>query len=457
MIEAPENQSINHSKNQSNQFATQVNDDKVYETMQQVIKASKEKVQYDSKKEEADEEEKEGEGEEKESIIGKFKGSQSMIQRRKNFLQLNKEFKNIFNKDNSNINDKRRCLIHMIIIVGVINSCAWEIDCLFFNVCYGEKIEMEEWISISLFPLIILSIFLLFVLNASINYLKRTLIMVCTIIYLILSIFSIVLGIISIFEGCTYKVENAEKVFKDFTEYEKNYYSKKSDNLRFKYFQKMVGSGILDLIIGVAGVAIFFMTLLFTSYLSKTAFDWRPPLRSHIRFSRIKKAVRLYSQNYDSFLNLFRAENPNYQIDEIEAKEAKNRFAAIRDSQYFKKDDKKYKEKESDKESFNLPKTNKKKKKEKSESSKEKDEEDDGFPRIKKKKNVLKRIIQNNSSDNDNNKKSEDDKNNNNINHINENNNNNTHEINTGINNNNKKVIEEEINTDIKINNIEEI
>ena len=41
--------------------------------------------------------------------------------------EINDEFKNIFNKENSNINDCRRCLIHLIIVVGVINCCAWTI------------------------------------------------------------------------------------------------------------------------------------------------------------------------------------------------------------------------------------------------------------------------------------------------------------------------------------------
>ena len=456
MIEAQESQSINPPpiNNQSSQFASQVNDPNVYETMQQVIKKSKEKITYDNKKEEDEEEDK---GEDKEEFLGKSRLSQSMIQRRLNFLKLNKEFKNIFNKDNSNINDKRRCLIHTIIFVGVLNCCAWEIDCLFFNVCYGEDIEMEFWVSVSLFPLIGLSIFLLYILNTSINYLKRTLMMICIIIYLILSLFAIILGIYSIVKACELKTEDVEEKFKNLSFYEKEFYGD-DNNLRKRFYQKMLGSGIIDLILGAAGVIIFLMTLLFSSYLSKTNFDWRPPLRSHIRFPRIKKAIQLYTQNYDSFLNVFRAENPNYQFDEIEAKENINRFGALATSNLFdRKADKK--EKESDKESY-IGKS-RKKKKEKSEKSSDKD--DDYIPKIKKKKNVFKRTIQNNSSlvnykDEENNKKSEDNNahvNNNNINnHINEN------EENTGINNTNnkkKKIIIEEINTDIKENNKDEI
>ena len=94
----------------------------------------------------------------------------------------------------------------------------------------------------------------------------------------------------------------------------------------------MVTSGILNVVLGVAGFIVFFKTFLFTSLLTKTSFDWRPPLRSHVRVQRIKKTVQLYTNNYDSYLYKYQAENPNYQIDENEAKDNKNRFGGIKNS-----------------------------------------------------------------------------------------------------------------------------
>ena len=339
MIEGgPENQNVNTSQLNQNQFLSQVNDPELYTTMQEVIKKNKEKVRIDEKK---DEEEKgEEKQEEDKDLLPKYSGlSKSMIQRRLNFKRLNEEFKNIFNKDNSNINSCRRYLIHFIIFVGVINCCAWEVDCLFLNICYGEEIEMEKWISITLFPIIVVSIILLYLLFDSVNYLKRKIIMVCIVIYFILSLFLIILGIYSIILGFRYdEDDDAAEALKGLTKLEKKYYEylntdkEEKTNLANEYWNKMVASGIIDIILGFFGFIVFTLTICFTSLLSKTSFDWRPPLRSHIRPPRVKKAIHLYTQNYDSYLNVFRAENPNYQIDEIEAKDAKNRFAGMRSS-----------------------------------------------------------------------------------------------------------------------------
>ena len=216
---AQENQNINSSQMQASQFASQVNDQQLYETMQEVIKKNKEKVIIDDKKDRIIEEEGEEEKQaEDKDLLPKYGGlSKSMIQRRINFKKMNEQFKNIFNKENSNINDCRRCLIHLIIVVGVINCCAWEIDCLFLNVCYGENIEMKKWISIILFPIIVISIILLYLLFDSINYLRRKIIMTCVVIYFILSLFLIILGAITISKGCKFGEDDAGEVLKELT------------------------------------------------------------------------------------------------------------------------------------------------------------------------------------------------------------------------------------------------
>ena len=415
MIHAEDSQNINPAQLSQNQFLSQVNDPELYTTMQEVIKKNKEKIIIEDKKDE----ELEGlkEEEEKEQIPKAGGLSKSMIQRRANFKKIQEEFKNIFNKENSNINDCRRCLIHLIIFVGVLNCCAWEVDCLFFNICYGEDIEMEQWISIILFPIIILSIILLYILFDSINYLKRKIIMTCIIIYLIFSIFLIILGIVSLVECSRFKPESR---IINLTPLELEYYKDikgkdASDGLKDQYRIKMGVSGIIDLILGVAGIFVFAFTVCFTSFLSKTSFDWRPPLRSHIRPTRVRKAIQLYTQNYDSYLNIFRAENPNYQIDEMEAKEGKNRFSGIKTSVIGRgMGDSIRKEKnESEKDGDSIIKKSKKKKKsEKSENSSEnkKDEDELPIPTISKKKKVFLNRINNSSDKGKDNEKNEDNK-----------------------------------------------
>jgi hypothetical protein len=439
--DVPDSQNINPSmiqNNQNNQFLSQVNDPGLIDLTQKIIQVSKEKDLEEEEKKADEEEAREQEEGPKKSILSK-----SMIQRRLNFKKLNEEFKNIFNKDNSNINDIRRCLIHVIILVGVMNCCVWEVDCLFFNICYGENIEMDQRISALLFPLIILSIFILYILFVSINYLQRKIIMTCIIIYILLSIVLFIIGILSIVKGVKFNSEDEENAYETLTQFEKDYYDEKG--LRKEYRRKMLASGIMNLVLSVFGFFVSFKTFLFKSLLTKTSFDWRPPLRSHVRAQRIKKTVQLYTNNYDSYLYKFQAENPNYQIDEVEAKENKNRFGGIKNSILNKSraggesEKKDKKEKESEK-SSDIPLPKKKKKSEKSENSNDNNDEDDiPLPRLKKKKKVLLNRIgeQNNEKDKheeNNNKSDEEHSNNiNNNNHV-----------------NNNHIIEEEINTDIK-------
>ena len=77
MIDGLENQNISQSNNQSNQFASQVNDPQLFDTMKKVIERNKEKVILDEKKEEEDEIEKQGE--DKDLLPNKGGGFHNMV------------------------------------------------------------------------------------------------------------------------------------------------------------------------------------------------------------------------------------------------------------------------------------------------------------------------------------------------------------------------------------------
>ena len=319
--------------NQALENATiqQFNDPEVYDTMKKVIEKSKEKVHFDSKK---DEDEKGGE--EKDSLVKPESGSSK---RKIDYNRLDEEFKDIFNKENSNINDIRRNLIHLIIFTSVMNCIAWEFDCLYLNACYGENIEMDFTISIFLFPLIILSIAFLYLIYVTINYLRQIPIRICIIIYTIICVGFIILGIFSLVFAIKYfeeTNEKAENALKEMTRYEFDYYNNYRENksavqsLKWLYRYKMLFTGILDLVLGILGIIVVIICILFNSLLSQTTFDWRPPLRSHVRISRIKKAIELYTQNSDNFIKIFKAENPHYQLDELDNRD--NRFEGLKGS-----------------------------------------------------------------------------------------------------------------------------
>ena len=312
-------------QNNLNQSVSQANDPELYPTMKKVIEQSKEKILFDNKK---DEPEKFEEEEPKSGSIS--------TKRKIDYTRLNDEFKDIFNKENANINDTRRNLIHLIIVVVVINCIVWEVDCLFLNVCYGEEIEMERWISACLFPIIIVSIIVLYTIYVSVNYLKKISFITCIIIYILLCVFLFVLGIVSLVKGAKPNIKEEE--INSLTKYEIMYYANgdidkaaAKTKIEKEYKTKMIVTGILDILLFILGGILICTSIVFNSLLSQTNFDWRPPLRSHVRISRIKKAIELYTQNSESFINVFRAENPNYQIDEFENKDKDmNRFGRVR-------------------------------------------------------------------------------------------------------------------------------
>ena len=316
-------------QNNLNQSVSQANDPELYPTMKKVIEQSKEKILFDNKKDEPEKFEEE----EKESIP---KSGSISTKRKIEYTRLNDEFKDIFNKENANINDTRRNLIHLIIVVVVINCIVWEVDCLFLNVCYGEEIEMERWISACLFPIIIVSIIVLYTIYVSVNYLKKISFITCIIIYILLCVFLFVLGIVSLVKGAKPNIKEEE--INSLTKYEIMYYANgdidkaaAKTNIEKEYKTKMIVTGILDILLFILGGILICTSIVFNSLLSQTNFDWRPPLRSHVRISRIKKAIELYTQNSESFINVFRAENPNYQIDEFENKDKDmNRFGRVR-------------------------------------------------------------------------------------------------------------------------------
>ena len=325
MIERPEN--VQQFQSNFNQSSNQINDPELYPTMKKVIQKSKEKVLFDQKK---DDEVEQKEGEEKKTMI---KSGSLSIKRKIDYNRVNEEFKNIFNKENSNINDLRRNLIHVIMVASVVNCIAWELDCLYLNACYGENVEMIRWISALLFPFIIVSIIFLYLLYITINYLRQTPIRICAIIYGIISILFIVFGVITLIKGGKYNEDKASSDIKKLTKYELEYYGSndydatKQLEKSFKY--KMIFTGVLDIVIGIFGIIVVCLSVAFNSLLSQTSFDWRPPLRSHVRMSRILKAIELVAQNTEKYIRVFRAENPTYQLDEFENKD-ENRYGRVK-------------------------------------------------------------------------------------------------------------------------------
>ena len=75
--------------------------------------------------------------------------------------------------------------------------------------------------------------------------------MTCVIIYLLLSIVLIIIGIWSIVKGSKFNDDDETSAYNKLTLLEKEYYDEKG--LRKQFRRKMVTSGILNVVLGVAG------------------------------------------------------------------------------------------------------------------------------------------------------------------------------------------------------------
>lgn len=334
------NQQININ-NENNKIPESVEretftDPKLEKVMKDIVEGTKGKKNLDSElppqsgkqsKLEQSDEKKEGlKVDEQDELIKRNKEKKN--------IERKKEFKHIFNKEMTNINVHRRNLLHCIVVVAVIDCIIWEIDCLFLNVCYGEEKEMEKWVSSILFPLIILNILLLYFLYVSANYLKRVSFKVCIGIISLFAIICIIFGIIQILKGGKKSNEHSEKIIEELTGGELEYYSEIGKNWKkdsgfdektyvihgifYKYKLKMILSGSLNLLLGVLSIIIIIISVIFNSLLAQSKFDWRPPLRSHVRESRIIKAIKLYIENSETYRKLFLAENPGFPFGETE-------------------------------------------------------------------------------------------------------------------------------------------
>ena len=154
--------------NQDNQEELKrLNEEKKLEdqTIQQGININEAKKEEVKKEEEKKEEEKK-EDNNKDIKVENNPLKPSVIAEKDSKLQA--QFQNIFQTDlsvDSETNNSRRKIMHISVFAIMIELVILQIlwyhfykKSLFLNVCYGEIIEMEYWISQSIVPLTLLSI-----------------------------------------------------------------------------------------------------------------------------------------------------------------------------------------------------------------------------------------------------------------------------------------------------------
>ena len=306
-----------------------INDPELYHAMKRVVEIQKGKKLYDAMpdtnigKEQKEieeelarkEEEEKKKKEEEENLL-----SQQQIPQQPQAIQ--KAFKNLFNKDMIRNNSIRRLLLYITIILISIYSMMWEFLCLFNNVCFGEEQEVEKWISHCICPLFFLLIILVTLLYFFSDYIYKPGIKITNIFITLASIACVVIGIVGLIilarKSTKDNCHGLQDIWDLLTENERIYYdinSKDCNKLWKKYRQKMLLSNIFLIVAGGIGILLALYSFCFYWMLTDTAFDWRPPMRSHLHDDRAKRIIDLYFKNNEEFRRLYEAEHKK-EIDE---------------------------------------------------------------------------------------------------------------------------------------------
>ena len=306
-----------------------INDPELYHAMKRVVEIQKGKKLYDAMpdtnigKEQKEieeelarkEEEEKKKKEEEENLL-----SQQQIPQQPQAIQ--NAFKNLFNKDMIRNNSIRRLLLYITIILISIYSMMWEFLCLFNNVCFGEEQEVEKWISHCICPLFFLLIILVTLLYFFSDYIYKPGIKITNIFITLASIACVVIGIIGLIilarKSTKDNCHGLQDIWDLLTENERIYYDKDSkdcNKLWKKYRQKMLLSNIFLIVAGGIGILLALYSFCFYWMLTDTAFDWRPPMRSHLHDDRAKRIIDLYFKNNEEFRRLYEAEHKK-EIDE---------------------------------------------------------------------------------------------------------------------------------------------
>jgi hypothetical protein len=198
----------------------------------------------------------------------------------------------------------------------------WEFLCLFNNVCFGEEQEVEKWISHCICPLFFLLIILVTLLYFFSDYIYKPGIKITNIFITLASIACVVIGIIGLIilarKSTKDNCHGLQDIWDLLTENERIYYDKDSkdcNKLWKKYRQKMLLSNIFLIVAGGIGILLALYSFCFYWMLTDTAFDWRPPMRSHLHDDRAKRIIDLYFKNNEEFRRLYEAEHKK-EIDE---------------------------------------------------------------------------------------------------------------------------------------------
>ena len=173
------------------------------------------------------------------------------------------------------------------------------------NICYGEYVELERWISNSIVPLFLLLLIFLIILYVAADLISKEIISLINILLIIITIVIIALGIFTFYKVTTVKISNIAASWEILSKQSKiYYYDNKIEVLYEIYRYKMITTGICFIVLSLISIINISFSYLF---LDKLGFYWRPPLIARLNDER---AVR-YIEYFKKFSQEYKEDNMN--------------------------------------------------------------------------------------------------------------------------------------------------
>lgn len=177
------------------------------------------------------------------------------------------------------------------------------------NICYGEKIEMQKWVSNAIAPIgVILLIFYTILYFAS-DYISKPIINFMNICIILMLICCLGFGVFSIIRAASITLDTINLSWNILSQQSKIFYYDNDVNVLFKtYQQKMFTTGGFFILLAVMSILLVCFSY---TYYGKLENDWRPPLRARLSDERAHRYIELYSKFNKDYKRVSLMENYN--------------------------------------------------------------------------------------------------------------------------------------------------
>lgn len=217
-------------------------------------------------------------------------------------------FKNIFNSksnfsSNTVLSAKRLRNILLILSVTIIlmKLITLEIQCLFLNICYGEDIELEYWLSQAIVPSGITLILITVIFYLSIEYIVKVIIFIITIIYILSSLFFLsaaIYGVVIYSNNSSLNDKFSSIWYGLSVQTQLYYYNNSIENLIYSYKYKMIVTFSFNFMYFLMCLLIAFLA---NRHNDNVLYEWRPALKARISDERALNYIRIYDKYYPEF------------------------------------------------------------------------------------------------------------------------------------------------------------